>query len=126
MDLAAPTRDLKNGCLTSYPELVLFTTWGNVQDYASNDPAGRDLQPLAGLVDSHGTDAFLAAVAQLIHEDQADVTVPTVHKAKGREWLHVRIADDFQPPSGSNQQDNTGCPYPAGSTTAKPALPTLP
>ena len=55
-------RDLKEGRRTSHPELVLFPSWGELQDYAEHDPAGRDLQPLVDLVDTHGTDAILAAV----------------------------------------------------------------
>lgn len=95
--LAQAARDLKEGRRTHHPELLLFPTWGALQDYASYDPAGRDLQPLVDLVDTHGTDAILAAVAHLVPEQQAHVTVSTAHKAKGREWPRVTIADDFTP-----------------------------
>ncbi|REK84673.1 ATP-dependent helicase [Streptomyces inhibens] len=110
--LALAARDLKEGRRTSHPELVLFTSWGDLQDYACHDPAGRDLQPLVDLVDKHGTGAILAAVNQLTDENQAQVTVSTAHKAKGREWPTVRIADDFQPPPDSDQQDDSGRPIP--------------
>ncbi|AKA01180.1 DNA helicase [Streptomyces noursei ZPM] len=110
--LALAARDLKEGRRTNHPELVLFTSWGDLQDYAGHDPAGRDLQPLVDLVDQHGTDAILAAVNQLTHEDQAQIAVSTAHKAKGREWPSVRIAGDFLPPRDSNQQDDSGRPIP--------------
>ncbi|MHB6903998.1 UvrD-helicase domain-containing protein [Streptomyces sp. DB-54] len=106
--LALAARDLKEGRRTGHPELVLFTCWGEVQDYAAHDPAGRDLQPLVDLVDTHGTDALLAAIARILPEDQAEVTVSTAHKAKGREWPSVRIADDFTPPEDSEEHDETG------------------
>ncbi|MFE9941551.1 UvrD-helicase domain-containing protein [Streptomyces hirsutus] len=106
--LALAARDLKDGRRTSHPELVLFPSWGDLQDYAAHDPAGRDLQPLVDLVDTHGTDTILNAVAQLLPEQQAEVTVSTAHKAKGREWAHVKIADDFTPPKNSDQNDDTG------------------
>ncbi|MFB6641562.1 UvrD-helicase domain-containing protein [Streptomyces chartreusis] len=93
--LALAARDLKEGRRTHHPELILFPCWGDLQDYAAHDPAGRDLQPLVNLVDTHGTDAILAAVAQLTPESHAQVTVSTAHKAKGREWRRVLIADDF-------------------------------
>ncbi|GHH30432.1 hypothetical protein GCM10018780_89860 [Streptomyces lanatus] len=93
--LALAARDLKEGRRTHHPELVLFPCWGDLQDYAAHDPAGRDLQPLVNLVDTHGTDAILAAVAQFAPEPHAQVTVSTAHKAKGREWPRVLIADDF-------------------------------
>ncbi|MFG2402606.1 UvrD-helicase domain-containing protein [Streptomyces lydicus] len=110
--LALAARDLKQGRRTGHPELVLFTCWGEVQDYAAHDPAGRDLQPLVDLVDTHGTDALLAAIARILPEDQAEVTVSTAHKAKGREWPRVRIADDFTPPEDSEEHDETGRPIP--------------
>lgn len=90
---------------------MLFASWGELQDYAEHDPAGRDLQPFVELVDTHGPEAIIAAVDALIDEAKAEVTVSTAHKAKGREWPKVRIADDFPPP-GSNQQDDSGRPIP--------------
>ncbi|MEU8795013.1 UvrD-helicase domain-containing protein [Streptomyces sp. NPDC048643] len=106
--LALAAQDLKDGRRTSHPELVLFATWGELQDYASHDPAGRDLQPLVDLVDTHGTETILDAVAQFVPEQSAEVTVSTAHKAKGREWACVRIADDFTPPKDSDQKDDSG------------------
>jgi superfamily I DNA/RNA helicase len=106
--LALAAHDLKEGRRTTHPELILFPSWGELQDYAAHDPAGRDLQSLVDLVDTHGTDAILSAVAQLVPEQQAGVTVSTAHKAKGREWPRVKIADDFTPPKDSDQLDDTG------------------
>ncbi|MEU0785377.1 UvrD-helicase domain-containing protein [Streptomyces sp. NPDC006173] len=106
--LALAARDLKSGRRTTHPELVLFATWGELQDYASNDPAGRDLQPLVDLVDTHGAEAILEAVAQFVPEQSAGVIVSTAHKTKGREWACVRIADDFAPPKDSDEKDDSG------------------
>lgn len=36
------------------------------------------------------------------------MTGSTVHKAKGREWARVKIADDFTPPKESDQMDDSG------------------
>ena len=110
--LALAARDLKEGRRTTHPELVLFPSWGEVQDYAAYDPAGGDLQPFVDLVDTHGPEAILTAVDELTDEEHADVTVSTAHKAKGREWLTVRIGDDFPPPKDSDQQDAEGRPIP--------------
>jgi superfamily I DNA/RNA helicase len=119
--LALAARDLKDGRRTSHPELVLFPSWGELQDYAAHDPAGRDLQPLVDLVDTHGTDAILAAVTQLVPEQHAQVTVSTAHKAKGREWHCVKIADDFTQPKDTDQQDAAGqaVPGPIDDTDAR-------
>ncbi|MFH9712880.1 UvrD-helicase domain-containing protein [Streptomyces luteogriseus] len=106
--LAQAARDLKEGRRTHHPELILFPTWGDLQDYATHDPAGRDLQPLVNLVDTHGTEAILAAVAHLAPEPHAQVTVSTAHKAKGREWPRVLIADDFARPQDNTPDEQTG------------------
>ncbi|WP_432175594.1 UvrD-helicase domain-containing protein [Streptomyces sp. Tue6028] len=100
--LAQAARDLKEGRRTHHLELVLFPTWGELQDYAAHDPAGRDLQPFVDLVDTHGAEAILAAVARLVPEPQAQVSVSAAHKAKGREWALVKIADDFTPPRATS------------------------
>jgi superfamily I DNA/RNA helicase len=110
--LAIAARDLKDGRRTNHPELVLFASWGELQDYAAYDPAGRDLQPFVDLVDTHGPDAILAAVEELTDEETADVTVSTAHKAKGREWHAVKIAEDFPEPKDTDQHDNEGRPIP--------------
>ncbi|MER6425513.1 UvrD-helicase domain-containing protein [Streptomyces sp. NPDC001137] len=110
--LALAARDLKDGRRTTHPELVLFPSWGEVQDYAAYDPAGRDLQPFVDLVDTHGPDAILTAVDQLSDEAHADVTVSTAHTAKGREWPTVQIGNDFPPPRDTDQHDAEGHPIP--------------
>ncbi|MGW4049538.1 UvrD-helicase domain-containing protein [Streptomyces sp. NPDC004779] len=110
--LALAARQLQEGHPTSHPELVLFPTWGALQDYAAHDPSGRDLQPLVDLVDNHGTDAILNAVSRLSCEPDAEITISTTHKAKGREWLRVKIADDFPPPADTDEQDQHGQPIP--------------
>ncbi|MFI9764967.1 UvrD-helicase domain-containing protein [Streptomyces sp. NPDC051963] len=110
--LALAARDLKSGHRTPHPELVLFRSWGDLQDYAACDPAGRDVQPFVDLVDAHGPDAILAAVDQLTDEEQADVTVSTAHTAKGREWPTVQIGNDFPPPKDTDQHDDQGRPIP--------------
>ncbi|MFI9191119.1 UvrD-helicase domain-containing protein [Streptomyces californicus] len=120
--LARAADELKAGRRTFHPELLLFPTWGDLQDYAANDPAGRDLQPLVDLVDTHGTDAILNAVHRLNPESTAHVTVSTAHKAKGREWASVKIADDFTPPRGTDKKDANGRPAPAPIDEAEARL----
>ncbi|MFJ8536839.1 UvrD-helicase domain-containing protein [Streptomyces sp. NPDC093591] len=119
--LALAARDLKEGRRTHHPELLLFPCWGDLQDYAAHDPAGRDLQPLVNLVDTHGTDAILTAIARLAPEPHAQVTVSTAHKAKGREWPRVLIADDFARPKDNldDQSDTTTPPDPVDDAEAR-------
>ncbi|MFI1185752.1 UvrD-helicase domain-containing protein [Streptomyces californicus] len=105
-ELAIAAGELKAGRRTAHPELVLFETWGELQEYAEEDPMGGDLQPLVDIVDTHGATRVLQAVRQLTSEDEADVAISTGHKAKGREWPSVRIAADFEPQSTSESEES--------------------
>jgi hypothetical protein len=111
-DLAVAARDLKSGRRTVHPELMLFSSWGEVQHYTTHDPTGRDLQPLVDVVDDHGVEVILDTLEQLCPERDAEVTVSTIHKSKGREWTSVRIADDFPEPEDPDHVDINGKPLP--------------
>lgn len=109
-DLAIAARDLKEGRAPLHPELMLFHSWGELQEYVQEDPAGSDLLPLVEVIDEYDVDAVLAAVDQLTDERFAQVAVSTAHKAKGREWDTVRIHGDFLPPP--DEDDEGGQPFP--------------
>jgi len=96
--LTLAAADLKNGKPVEHPELMGFPTWGALQDYVEHDPAGEDLKRFVDLVDEHGPDGLLQILIKIVKEDEADVVVSTVHKAKGLEWDFVRIAPDFRKP----------------------------
>src|SRR5262249_9753305 len=96
--IAEAAQELKAGRRTSHSELFLFTSWGEVQEYAEHDTAGQDLRAIVDLVDSHGPEKIIDAVGRLADEGAARVTVSTAHKAKGREWARVRIGDGFTAP----------------------------
>ena len=111
--LATAARDLKEGRRTWHPELLLFPSWGELQDYAEHDPAGRDLKPFVDLIDQHGPDAILAAVDQLTPEADADVTVSTAHRAKGREWANRHESPTTSPrPRTPTSRTTNGNPVP--------------
>jgi hypothetical protein len=102
-DLAQAALDLKAGNGTVHYELLLFKTWGEVQEYVEDDPEGADLLPFVNVIDDLGADTVLAAVTQLTQESDAEVVVSTAHRAKGREWGSVRIAYDFVPPQDAEE-----------------------
>ncbi|KUL54589.1 DNA helicase [Streptomyces sp. NRRL F-4489] len=110
--LARAADDLSSGRRTAHPELMLFETWAELREYAEYDPAGRDLLPLVELVDEHGAATVLQALDRLSPEESAQVTVSTAHRAKGREWSTVRIADDFTAPDDLDDCDKDGLPLP--------------
>ena len=93
---------LQTGRLPEHPDLDMFATWGQVQDFVETDDEGADLKRFVELVDEHGTDGLLAILEEIQDDGKAkgpiDVTISTAHKAKGREWRIVQIATDFREP----------------------------
>jgi hypothetical protein len=99
---------IKRGEPCEHPDLMAFATWGQVQDYAENEPDGQDLKLLVDLVDKYGIDELFDLLRQIGNADKGaeyDVLVSTAHGAKGLEWRLVRIAGDFLPP-----KDGKGIP----------------
>ncbi|MFF7048225.1 UvrD-helicase domain-containing protein [Streptomyces griseorubiginosus] len=97
LKIAEAAIDLQAGRRTSHHELILFSSWGEVQEYAEQDSAAAELKAIVELVDTYGPHQIIAAVQRMVDEDRARVVVSTVHKAKGREWKRVRIGDGFTP-----------------------------
>ncbi|GGM13957.1 hypothetical protein GCM10010129_67620 [Streptomyces fumigatiscleroticus] len=97
LKIAQAAIDLQAGRRTSHHELFLFSSWGEVQEYAEQDSAAAELKAIVELVDAYGPHQIIAAVRRLVDEDSARVMVSTVHKAKGREWNRVRIGEGFAP-----------------------------
>ncbi|MFE3449648.1 UvrD-helicase domain-containing protein [Nonomuraea sp. NPDC059194] len=96
--LARACQDLRNGRGTEHPELMAFSSWAEVKEYAEHDAGGADLKTLVKLVDSHGPERILKVVDQLVDEHNADVKISTGHRAKGREFETVRLASDWNEP----------------------------
>jgi superfamily I DNA/RNA helicase len=89
---------LMAGKPTSHPELVMFKTWKELCAYTEEEQ-GRDLKMLVGLINRYGIDALLSACKATVTPSKAEITISTAHKAKGLEWNHVEIADDFREPA---------------------------
>jgi len=96
--LAEAARRLRAGEPAGHPELVAFADWAEVQDYAEHDPGGSDLAVAVRLIDRHGPEAIIAAVRSCVPEAEAELTISTAHRAKGREWNQVLVAGDFKEP----------------------------
>lgn len=96
--LAEAAMRLQNGEPAGHPDLVAFETWTELQDYVKQDPEGSDLATAVNLIDAHGAATVLGAIDGCRREQEAELVISTAHKAKGREWPTVRIADDFKEP----------------------------
>lgn len=99
-DMATAALRLQSGRSTDHAELCGFENWAQVQDYVETDE-GADLAVFVRLVDSLGAEKLIGAANGLVDEDRADLVVSTAHKAKGREWHRVRIAEDFRQPKAT-------------------------
>nr|WP_062336127.1 UvrD-helicase domain-containing protein [Herbidospora sakaeratensis] len=93
--LAEAARDLQAGRSVHHPELMAFSSWSEVQEYAEHDAGGADLKTFVKLIDSLGVNRVLGVLSSLVDEYNARVIVSTAHKAKGREWGTVQLASDF-------------------------------
>jgi len=98
---------LQAGRPTAHPELAGFGDWHEVVDWADSED-GRDLRIWVRLVESFGPQALLSAIGRLVEDESAaDTVVSTAHKAKGRQFGQVVIADDFWVPSERNPDAGT-------------------
>lgn len=93
---------LMGGGKTEHEDLISFATWGDVVAH-SNEAEGRDLKVMVKLIENYGAQAILAVCTASVDEKDADLVVSTAHKAKGREWNTVRIANDFRAPEEGNE-----------------------
>lgn len=89
---------LQQGIPAQTPELAGFTHWKEVEEIAK-EPHGAEFTTLVGLVSRYGAAGLMGLVAQAQQGDEArGILVTTAHKAKGGEWDHVLLWQDFQPP----------------------------
>lgn len=92
---------LKNGEGTAVPELAGYADWAEVQAASRDGVPG--LRTLVALVEEYGEDRLSAALRGVEPDAAAaDVTITTAHRAKGREWDRIRLADDFARAGGDD------------------------
>ena len=95
--LAEACQSLMKDGWTRHPDLDMFTSWEAVQEYVEEDD-GAELAPLVKLVDRHGAANLITAIDNCVPSNRARTVIATAHVAKGMEWKHVRISDDFYIP----------------------------
>ncbi len=87
--------DLKNDGYSTVPEFFGFSSWEDVVAYSETD-FGKDLAPFVQMVQTYGLGRLWHVLKNIASDvDESSVTISTAHKAKGREWDQVRLADDF-------------------------------
>ena len=91
--------ELQTSGKTWHRDLIAFSSWDEVVEYVKESKASAgDLGTWVNILERYGIDTVRTAISNCVPEKQAEVCISTAHKAKGREWDTVRIADDFAPP----------------------------
>jgi superfamily I DNA/RNA helicase len=83
-----------------HADLGAFKRWDDVVDYVNNDAGGADLRSMVNIIEDFGVQTIFDVADKAVDEKRAPagtLTLSTAHKAKGREWDRVVIADDFTP-----------------------------
>lgn len=94
--------DLQADRPARHPELSCFSSWKEVQAYVKTDE-GEDLKLMVKLVDDFGAQVIIDALEKMPEEKDADMTISTAHRSKGREWKSVKLAQDF--PTANRMSD---------------------
>jgi hypothetical protein len=96
IDFARGAADLQAGKKSWHPDLACFDDWTEVLEYVEDDAQGGELALLVSLVVRFGASRLIAILRPLPAERDADLIISTAHKAKGREWSTVRLAEDLE------------------------------
>jgi superfamily I DNA/RNA helicase len=96
-EFAKAARDLMQSRSVSHRDLAAFKSWNEVASYSKTEE-GRDLRVMVSLIEKYSVEEILTVCQNSVDEKSADIIVSTAHKAKGREWDHVRISNDFTAP----------------------------
>lgn len=105
--LAKAALDLQQKGQTNHPDLDIFNSWNDVVTFSQMDD-GTEIAALVNVIEEYTAEKVIAAIAECVPAEQAEQTISTAHIAKGLEWFHVRIANDFHEPG----RDEDGEPKP--------------
>jgi len=87
--------ELRDQGFSTAPEFFGFTSWAEVVEYSETE-YGQELATFVRLVQAYGPGQLWHLLQRVSDQpEDADVTVSTTHRAKGREWTAVRLEDDF-------------------------------
>lgn len=100
--VARAAKELKAGKRTSHPELFLFTSWGEVQDYVEHDKAGEDLKAIVKLVDKYGSDKIVYAVERLSAEARL-IYVAVTRARKRLDTKGIAWVDEYEQTMAATQ-----------------------
>lgn len=94
MAVVKQLKDLKEGRPAGM--FSLFRSYAEVVEHSETE-AGRDMSTMIKAVEEYGFEMLLEELdaAGNVPVGAADLTISTIHRAKGREWDHVELAADW-------------------------------
>jgi len=94
---------------SNHPELMLFQTYQDFLDFIEDDNAAGELKVLYRLIKSVGYRELIELLEACLDVDEADadITLTTAHKSKGREWDNVLLGSDFRMPKAAGGEFNS-------------------
>ncbi len=92
--MISAARKLQMGQPFDYAPFANFRTFDDLVQH-SETRIGRDLKVFVRLYTEYGADGLFRLLESFVPNEQAEVVVSTVHKAKGWQSPHVLLADDF-------------------------------
>ena len=112
--LAKAAKELQEKGHTGHRDLDIFNSWSEVVAFSQAEEAD-DLAMLVRVIEEYGPDTIIEAIDSCVPTAAAEQVISTAHAAKGLEWRHVRIADDFYPP----RKDDDGHQLPMAREAAR-------
>ena len=103
---ASACEELQQGRRTNHPDLAPFETWAEVLEWIDANPEqSPDVAQKVNLVEKQGADQIRTLLRDIVAEEIADVTICTVHQAKGREWPAVQLSGDYPHPDDMKPEE---------------------
>lgn len=90
------TRNYKQ---VKHENIGCFSHWSDLLEAAKED---AELTRIARVVHDGATSDYIQKLQSVVSKDNAEIILTTAHKAKGKEWNNVIIADDFHINKKSN------------------------
>ena len=98
INLIRGIQELKATNKSYHPELLLFDTYEDLLEYAES-PMGGDIRYIIKAIKKYGFETIIDSLNKTEEAElDAEITITTVHKAKGLEWPIVKLGNDFAYP----------------------------
>lgn len=92
--------DIQHGKGSTLTELAGIQTWDELKKFIETDE-GKQIATLVILAETYSIPKLLSFLRRSSGQDDCDVLLSTLHKAKGLEWDRVELLSDFVPKSSS-------------------------